>query len=363
VSATERGAPVAPEGRVSLLALSIEGLQALLRSWGEPRYRADQVWQWLYLRLAASPEEMTNIPRALRRRLAEETAITALEVAGCEASDDGETTKLLFRTADGQAFETVLMRYPERNTVCVSSQIGCAVGCDFCATGQAGLVRDLGADEIVAQVLHAARLLRDEGRTLTNVVLMGMGEPLLNYDAVWRAIGNLHEGMGLGMRRFTISTSGIVPGIERLAAEGTAVGLAVSLHAPDDALRDRLVPINRRYPIEALLAAVARHAEATGRRPTFEYVLIDGVNDAPAHAERLAERLRGTLCHVNLIPLNATPGCDLQPSPTRRVLAFRDVLLARGIETTVRLSRGSEIRAGCGQLRGARPDQRQNGVT
>ncbi len=359
----DSGALAPRNERVSLLALTYEGLQALLVSWGEPRFRAEQVWQWLYRRLATSPEEMTNIPRALRRRLLEETDITRLEVAGLQAADEGLTDKILFQTADGQSFETVLMRYEDRNTVCVSSQIGCAVGCEFCATGQGGLVRDLGADEISAQVLHVARTLAGEGRTLTNVVLMGMGEPLLNYDAVWTAITNLHRGMGLGMRRFTISTSGIVPGIERLAAEGSGVGLAISLHAPDNALRDRLVPINRRYPIEDLLDAVARYAERTGRRPTFEYVLIDGVNDAVSQAEALVARLRGRLCHVNLIPLNATPGCDLQPAPTAQVLRFRDALVRGGVETTVRISRGSEIRAGCGQLRSAQPAQRQNGET
>lgn len=359
---TSKPRTIAQEDKATLLALSFDEMTVLLRGWGEPRFRGEQLWQGLYRQLAAGPEEMTTLPRHLRQRLVEEADWSPLEALRDESTDDGLTNKTLFRSADGQTFETVLMRYPDRNTVCASSQVGCAIGCPFCATGQAGWVRNLSTAEITAQILAAARRLAHEGRPLTNVVFMGMGEPLLNYEAVWGAIRNLNDerGLGLGMRRFTISTAGIVPGIERLTAEGTGVGLAISLHAADNALRDRLVPINRRYPLEGLLEAVARYAEHSGRRPTYEYALIDGVNDSDAHAQRLVERLRGTLCHVNLIPLNATGDAALRPSPAARVQRFRAILQRGAIEATVRVSRGAEIRAGCGQLRG-RAAAPQNG--
>ncbi len=352
-----------PEERPSLLGLSFDALTDLLGAWGQPRFRGAQVWEGVYRHLAAGPDEMSTLPRALRQRLADGVEWTPLEVVRTVATDDDLTDKTLFRSAGGETFETVLMRYPGRNTVCVSSQVGCAVGCAFCATGQSGWVRNLSIAEISGQVLHAARRLAGEGRALTNVVFMGMGEPLLNDEAVRAAICNLNDkrGLGLGMRRFTISTSGIVPGIERMAAERTGVGLAVSLHAADNALRDRLVPINQRYPLERLLEVVARYAEQTGRRPTYEVVLMDGVNDSDLHARQLVERLRGTLCHVNLIPLNPTAGCALKPSPTERVLHFRDLLVRGGLEATVRLSRGADIRAGCGQLRGHSATDPQNG--
>ncbi len=339
--------------RPDLLDLGFDALTELVMSWGQPRFRAAQVWRWLYHNLAASPDEMQNLPKELRALLAEQVLIGRLSVVDKIAAEDGLTEKVALQTRDGHLIETVLMRYSERNTVCVSSQIGCALGCLFCATGQQGLVRDLTAGEIAAQVLHYAAHLRAEGAQVTNVVVMGMGEPLLNLDAVWLAIRNLNhpEGLALGMRRFTISTVGIVPGIERLAQESAEVGLAVSLHAPDDALRSRLVPINRTYPIAQVLEACKLYIERTGRRVTFEYALVNGLNDSDDCARRTVELLRGLLCHVNLIPINPTPDCAWEPSSRERVTRFQQILVKGHIQATVRLRRGIEIEAGCGQLR------------
>ncbi|MHB0859502.1 MAG: 23S rRNA (adenine(2503)-C(2))-methyltransferase RlmN [Anaerolineae bacterium] len=342
------------DDRIDLLGLTLADLRALLERWGQPRFRAAQVWRWLYHAMVTDPEAMSNLPGELRALLAQRTRVGVLAPVDCSASEDGLTEKVLFQTGDGQYIETVLMRYEARNTICVSSQVGCPVGCGFCATGQSGFVRNLDAGEMVAQVLHFARALRPVGQ-VTNVVLMGMGEPLLNYDAVWRAIGVLHdsEGLGLGARRFTLSTAGVVPGIDRMAAEPLEVGLAVSLHAPDDALRDRLVPLNRRYDIGSILDACRRYIDRTGRRVTFEYALIRDVNDSQQHARRTAALLRGLLCHVNLIAVNATAGSGCEPSSWERMLAFQETLLDQHVQTTVRQSRGQEIQAGCGQLRGA----------
>lgn len=341
------------EKRINLLDLSFDELTQLLADWGEPRFRATQVWRWVYHSLTANPDEMVNLPRELRARLAEETYVGRLSVVGSVQDDDGLTEKLALATADGQIIEVVLMRYTNRNTVCVSSQIGCALGCLFCATGQQGLTRDLSTGEMVAQVLHYAQRLRETNAHVTNVVFMGMGEPLLNFDAVWKAILNLNdrEGLALGLRRFTISTAGIVPGIERMAREGLEVGLSVSLHAPDNALRNQLVPINRRYPLERLLPACRLYIERTGRRVTFEYALIQGVNDSERHAVETARLLHGLLCHINIIPVNPVAGCGYEPSSRERVLQFQETLVKHKIQTTVRLRRGVDIQAGCGQLR------------
>jgi 23S rRNA (adenine2503-C2)-methyltransferase len=249
------------------------------------------------------------------------------------------------------------MRYEARRTACISSQVGCAVGCPFCATGQGGFARDLSTGEIVDQVLYFARQLKEQDLSITNVVLMGMGEPLANYDAMWGAIEILHDrrGFGLGSRRFTVSTAGVVPGISRLAQEHLSVGLAISLHAANDALRDRLVPLNRRYPLSELLTACGQYVQHTGRRVSFEYALIDGINDGTTQAQELGRLLQGLLCHVNLIPLNPTESCEYQPSSRSQVLAFRRVLNRMGIPNTVRLERGMDIKAGCGQLRARQP--------
>jgi 23S rRNA (adenine2503-C2)-methyltransferase len=348
--------------RVALLDLTRTELVDLMASWGYPRFRADQLWHWLYQGLEAVPEAMTNLPTPLRARLQSEAEIQPLHPEAEQASADGRTRKVLFRLRDGAAIESVLMDYYRRQTACISTQAGCAMGCTFCATGQGGLERSLSPGEIVAQVLHFARLLRQSqpsrkaeatAHALSNVVLMGMGEPLANYDSTLRAIATLADpdGINLGARRITLSTVGLVPGIRRLAKERLPINLAVSLHAADDALRDQLVPINKHYPLSELMTAIGEYVAATRRRVSFEYALILGINDSPEHAHRLATLLRGTLCHVNLIPLNPTPGSPLRPSPREAVDLFRQQLEASGIPTTVRLRQGIDIQAGCGQLR------------
>ncbi|HEX4866070.1 MAG TPA: 23S rRNA (adenine(2503)-C(2))-methyltransferase RlmN [Acidimicrobiales bacterium] len=318
---------------------------------GQPRYRVDQLWAGLYEQLA-EPHELTALPKALRSEL-EARLPLALEVVTESVSDRGETIKWLWSLHDGTLVETVLMHYDDRSTVCVSSQAGCAMGCTFCATGQAGFDRQLTTGEIVEQVVRAARRARDDGRRLSNVVFMGMGEPLANYDATWAAVERLQADVGLSARHLTVSTVGIVPGIRRLAAEALPVNLAVSLHAADDALRDGLVPINRRYPLSTLMDACAAYLLARGRRLSFEWALIDGVNDRDQDADLLVERARGLplAAHVNLIPLNPTPGYAVRGTPMRRVRQFRDRLRSGGVNATVRQTRGTEIDAACGQLR------------
>jgi len=340
-------------GRESLLDWSWQALQDLLASWGEPSFRVEQVWRWVYRSLIGDFQGMSNLPAPLRARLAERFLLSPLSPLAETASSDGETTKLLFELPDGQTIETVLMRYSRRRTVCISTQVGCALGCPFCATGQSGFTRHLTAGEIVAQVLYAARAFRDEGTVLSHVVVMGMGEPLLNYDATLAALRRLMDerGLNLGARRFTVSTVGIVPGIRRLSAEGLAVRLAVSLHAADDALRDELVPVNRRFPLGQLLPACREYVARTGRRVTFEYALVEGVNDQVEQAGQLADLVRGLRCHVNLIPLNPTPGSLYRASSPAQVQAFHAALERLRVPATVRLRRGIDIQAGCGQLR------------
>lgn len=348
-----------------LLDLTFDELQALLVSWDEPAFRAGQVWKWLYARQATGPEEMTDLPQGLRSRLAAETTVGLLQPAVATASRDRLAHKVLFRLLDGQTIESVLMLYDERRTLCISTQAGCGMGCTFCATGLGGLARNLTSGEITSQVLYFARWLRQptgvEGHPLplalpsqvTNVVLMGMGEPLANYGPVWQALSVLTDGrgFGLGARHFTLSTVGLVPMIDRMAEEPLQVNLAVSLHAPFDELRNQLVPINRRYPLGALLGACRRYVARTHRRITFEYALMQGINDQRRHAEGLAQLLKGLLCHVNLIPLNPVAGSPFQPSTRLDTQVFVAVLRAAGIPATLRLRRGLEINAGCGQLR------------
>jgi 23S rRNA (adenine2503-C2)-methyltransferase len=320
---------------------------------GEPRYRVDQVRRGLYERLA-EPEELTDLPRGLRARLAEALP-PALRPAAEAVSDAGDTVKWLWELGDGARVETVLMHYRDRSTVCLSTQAGCAMGCGFCATGQAGFERNLTVGEIVEQVVRAARRARDgsPSRRVSNVVFMGMGEPLATYDRTWEAVERLHGAMGISARHLTVSTVGIVPGIRRLADEALPVNLAVSLHAADDDLRDELVPVNRRYPLADLAEACRAYLAAKRRRLSFEWALIDGVNDRRVDGERLAAYARPLGAHVNLIPLNPTPGYPTRGTPPARVAAFRDHLRALGINVTVRRNRGTDIDAACGQLRAA----------
>jgi 23S rRNA (adenine2503-C2)-methyltransferase len=335
--------------RPSRYGASRDDLAALLAD--QPRYRVDQVWSGLYEQLA-QPAELTNLPKAVRSLV--ETALPLeLESVTEQTSDRGETVKWLWSLVDGIRVETVLMHYAERSTVCVSSQAGCAMGCTFCATGQAGFDRQLTAGEIVEQVVRAGRRARDDGRRLSNVVFMGMGEPLANYEPTWTAIERLHADLGLSARHITVSTVGIVPGIRRLATEALPVNLAVSLHAADDALRDELVPINRRYPLSTLMDACAGYLLAKGRRLSFEWALIDGVNDRDVDVRNLVERARSLPlpAHVNLIPLNPTPGYAVRGTPPSRVRDFCAQLRLAGVNATVRRTRGTEIDAACGQLR------------
>ncbi|HEX6569519.1 MAG TPA: 23S rRNA (adenine(2503)-C(2))-methyltransferase RlmN [Acidimicrobiales bacterium] len=329
---------------------------------GEPRYRVDQVWDGLYRQLA-EPAELTALPRALRGRLDGELP-AALDPVASSTDRRGDTVKWLFALDGGARVETVLMHYRDRTTVCVSSQAGCAMGCGFCATGQAGFQRHLTTGEIVEQVVRAARRTRDDGRRLGNVVFMGMGEPLANFDRVWAAVERLHGDLGLSARHLTVSTVGLVPGIRRLAAEDLPVNLAVSLHAANDALRDELVPVNRRYPLSVLMGACADHLRAKGRRLSFEWALIDGTNDRPSDARELAELARSLPlpAHVNLIPLNPTPGYATRGTPREGVARFRRWLDGLGVNATVRRNRGTDIDAACGQLAarvqlGARPSR------
>jgi 23S rRNA (adenine2503-C2)-methyltransferase len=290
---------------------------------------------------------MTELPAALRDSL-EAALPPALREVSTQRADEGETTKWLWSLADEARVETVLMRYPDRVTVCVSTQAGCAMACQFCATGQAGFQRHLTTGEIVEQVAVAVRAARP--RRLSNVVFMGMGEPLANYDRVWAAVERLHAEMGLSARHLTLSTVGLVPGIRRLAGETLPVNLAVSLHAANDELRNELVPINKRYPLDALADACAEYVAASGRRLSIEWALIRGVNDRVEDVAELAAFARPLAAHVNLIPLNPTPGYPVVGSSPDRVRGFRDELTARGVNATIRVTRGADIDAACGQL-------------
>ena len=336
-------------GRVTRYDPTRDELATLLE--GEPRYRIDQLWGGLYEQKAA-PEELTTLPKTLRSRLTEALPL-ALSPSAESVSDDGLTVKWLWTLADGARVETVLMHYSDRSTVCVSTQAGCAMACGFCATGQAGFERNLSVGEIVEQVVRAARFATDAEptRRVSNVVFMGMGEPLANLERVWGAVERIHGDLGLSARHLTISTVGIVPGIRRLATETLPVNLAVSLHAANDELRDELVPINRRYPLADLYAACAEYLKAKNRRISFEWALIDGVNDRDSDAVELAAAARMLRAHINLIPLNATPGWPTKGTPPDRVAAFRDRLDSLGANATVRANRGNEIDAACGQLR------------
>lgn len=319
---------------------------------GEPLYRTQQVWQGLYHQFWNSADSFSQFPRPLREKLAQRFTFSALVPQKTAQSSDGETVKTLFALPDGRAVEAVVMHYDVRRTLCISSQSGCAMGCVFCATGQMGFKRNLTSGEIVEQVIYYARLLKAQNERVTNVVLMGMGEPFHNYENSLAAIDRLNDarGMNLGERRFTISTVGLVPAIRQFTTEKRQINLAVSLHAANDILRSSLMPINRKYPLAELIQACRDYVAATHRRITFEWALIQDVNDTPAAAQELSKLIKGLMCHVNIIPLNPTRKYTGKTTTLQRAEAFKAELDQVGIPCTIRIRRGIDIQAGCGQL-------------
>ena len=364
--------PINTNKKTDLLALTLPQLRAWIVEHGEAAFRAKQLYNWLYQRLSTDFAQMSNLPQSLRELLAREASIGPMIVRSELHSKDDRTRKILLELADGKLIESVLMLYPPygensaRATVCVSTQAGCAFGCTFCATGQMGFDRHLSAGEIVAQVLFFARELRSAPWTaaglpgstpidhITNIVLMGMGEPLHNYNNVLQALRILNsaEGFNLGARHMTVSTVGLVPAIRKLSHEPLQVNLAISLHAPTDELRSQTMPINRKYPVQELIAACKDYIAATRRQVTFEYVLLAGVNDTAEYAHRLGELLAPLkqFAHVNCIPVNATSASYRTPGP-EAIRAFRAILFEHGISNSVRAERGDDIAAACGQLR------------
>ena len=336
--------------KTDLYTLDRDALTALVRELGQPAFRAKQLWAWMYERGAQDFSEMTDLPKRFRATLSARCQLGSMELVVEQRSADG-TIKRLYRLPDGKTIEAVLMCYDDnRRTACISSQAGCAMGCTFCATGQMGFARHLTADEIFEQAQRFSAELRAKGERLSNVVMMGMGEPLHNYDAALAGVRRLMGDLGIGARHITISTVGLPKRIRRFADEGLQVKLAISLHAATDATRSTMLPINRKYPIEELLASVRDYIEQTGRRVTFEWALIAGENDSVAEAARLGRLLRGIKCHVNLIPLNPTAAYGGRPTEPAAVEAFVQTLARFRIPATVRVRRGIDIDAGCGQL-------------
>jgi 23S rRNA (adenine2503-C2)-methyltransferase len=353
---------------ISLLDLNYDEVKNLVAGLGQKAFRADQLLNWVYTRLAGSFEEMSDLPVDLRRQLEAAARLYTFSVVDEKNTSDARTRKTLFKLTDGQTIESTLMFYEnsgsgrERRTVCVSTQVGCPMGCLFCATGQQGFVRNLTAGEIIEQVLYFARQVAQQvnseereidRKPITNVVFMGMGEPLANYDNLRKAVEmlNFKRGLQLGVRQITLSTAGIVPMIKRLADENWHLELAVSLHAASDKLRDRLMPVNRTYPLKQLIPACREYLDKTGRRPTFEYALFQGVNDSDDDARQLGILLMGLNCSVNLIVGNPTAGWEYRSSTLLQAQAFQKQLFAAGVFNTIRVSRGTDIEAGCGQLR------------
>lgn len=335
----------------NLLELTQDDLISLFDSWGEPKFRAQQVWEWLYESRAASFDDMTNLPKNLREKLDANATIGILELVTEQSSRDG-TIKRLYKLPDGQLIESVMMPYDDdRRTACISTQAGCAMGCVFCATGQMGFARHLSSTEIFEQALRFAQLLAAEGERLSNIVLMGMGEPFHNYDQSVAAVHRLMDDLGIGARHITISTVGLVPQIKRFADEGLQVKLAISLHAATDEERSALLPVNKRWDLEKLVEACNYYVEKTGRRITFEWALISGETDTPEQAHALGKLLRGMNCHVNAIPLNPTKGYGGGPSDLETTTEFIYILKKYGVGMTVRVRRGIDIDAGCGQLK------------
>ena len=349
--------------------LSQSQLKSLLIELGEPEYRFQQVWHGLYRNFLNSPDEFSNLPTILQRKLSELINFHVLDPKATLHSSDGETIKIAFTLHDSLIIETVLMKYEpteitdgsepghfskSRRTICISSQVGCAMGCVFCATGQMGFRRNLSRGEIIAQLMYFARFLKKQGDVVTNVVIMGMGEPFHNYENTMEAIDCLNDpnGYNFGARRFTISSVGIIPSIKRFISEKRQVNLSISLHAADDSLRSSMLPINKKYGIDALLEACREYTLESGRRITFEWALVNGINDSADQAYLLSHKLKKILCHVNAIPLNPVEGYRGRATTNSRAKEFKNILIKAGVPCTIRLRRGTDIQAGCGQLAG-----------
>ncbi|WP_050181496.1 23S rRNA (adenine(2503)-C(2))-methyltransferase RlmN [Domibacillus robiginosus] len=336
----------------SIYSLELHELKEWLSNNGEKPFRADQIFDWLYVKRAKTVEDMTNLSKELRTKLAESFVFTVLKTAIQQESADG-TIKFLFELHDGYSIETVLMRHEYGNSICVTTQVGCRIGCTFCASTLGGLKRNLEAGEIVAQVVKVQQALDEVGERVSSVVIMGIGEPFDNYEEMmsFLHIINHEKGLNIGARHITVSTSGIVPKIYKFADEKTQINFAVSLHAPNDELRTKLMPINRAYKLKDLMEAIRYYTEKTGRRITFEYGLFGGENDSVAHAEELAALIKGIKCHVNLIPVNYVPERDYVRTPRNKIFEFEKTLKNNGVNVTIRREQGTDIDAACGQLR------------
>ncbi|MCA0753945.1 23S rRNA (adenine(2503)-C(2))-methyltransferase RlmN [Paenibacillus sp. N4] len=331
---------------------TLEQLQQWMKDNGEPAFRGGQLFDWLYVKRVKSFEDMSNLPKSLRDKLEDNFQLLTLNEITRFESKDG-TVKFLFGLHDSHAIETVIMRHNYGNSICVTTQVGCRIGCTFCASTLGGLKRNLTAGEIVAQVVTAQQLLDATGERVSSIVIMGSGEPFENYDATMTFLRlMIHEkGLNIGQRHITVSTSGIVPSIYKFAEENTQINLAISIHAPNDALRSKLMPVNRRFPFEDVMAACRHYIAKTGRRITFEYALIGGVNDRPEHAQELAEVLKDMLCHVNLIPVNHVPERKYVRTSRDDIFEFQRVLERNNVSVTIRREQGHDIAAACGQLR------------
>ncbi|TVY00742.1 23S rRNA (adenine(2503)-C(2))-methyltransferase RlmN [Cohnella terricola] len=332
--------------------LSLEQIQDWIKEQGEAAFRAGQIFDWLYVKRVSSFEEMTNLPKSVREKLNDGFRfVTLTEIAKFESKDG--TVKFLFGLHDNHAIETVIMRHNYGNSVCVTTQVGCRIGCTFCASTLGGLKRNLTPGEIVAQVVQAQKILDPENERVSSIVIMGSGEPFENYDATMGFLRTMihPKGLNIGARHITVSTSGIVPSMIKFADENTQINLAISIHAPNDTLRSKLMPVNRRFPFVDVINACKYYIEKTGRRITFEYALIGGVNDRPEHAEELGEVLKDMLCHVNLIPVNYVPERNYVRTPRDDIFEFQRVLQKKNVNVTIRREQGHDIAAACGQLR------------
>ncbi|ANF97608.1 MULTISPECIES: 23S rRNA (adenine(2503)-C(2))-methyltransferase RlmN [Paenibacillus] len=331
---------------------SLEDLQAWVQENNEPAFRAGQIFDWLYVKRVSSFEEMTNLSKGLRAKLNDQFSFVTLSEITKLQSKDG-TVKFLFGLHDDHAIETVIMRHNYGNSICVTTQVGCRIGCTFCASTLGGLKRNLTAGEIVAQVVQAQKILDETNERVSSIVIMGSGEPFENYEATMKFLRiMIHEkGLNIGQRHITVSTSGIVPNIYKFADEETQINLAISIHAPNDKLRSKLMPVNRRFPFDDVMKSLHYYMEKTGRRITFEYALIGGVNDRPEHAEELANVLKDMMCHVNLIPVNYVPERNYVRTPRKDIFEFQRILADKGVNVTIRREQGHDIAAACGQLR------------